>query len=80
MQERPRLDSWVGKIPWKRKWKPTPIFLSGEFHGWRSLMGCSPWGGKCRKRLSDFTSLYIHSINFLEFDIESPTKNLNLSA
>ena len=29
---------------WRRKWQPTPVFLSGESHGWRSLVGCSPWG------------------------------------
>ena len=29
---RPRFDPWVGKMPWRRKWQPTPIFLSGEFH------------------------------------------------
>ena len=29
---------------WRRKWKPTPVFLPGESHGWRSLVGCSPWG------------------------------------
>ena len=31
-----------GKIPWKREWQPTPIFLPGEFHGQRSLAGYSP--------------------------------------
>ena len=40
-----------GKIPWKRKWQPTPVFLPKEFHGQRSLMGSSPWGHK----LSDMT-------------------------
>ena len=40
------LHSWMGKIPWKRKWQPTPVFLPGEFHGQRSLVGYSPWGGK----------------------------------
>ena len=34
----------VGKIPWRRKWQPTPVFLPGAFHGQRSLAGCSPWG------------------------------------
>ena len=29
---------------WRRKWQPTPEFLPGEFHGQRSLVGCSPWG------------------------------------
>ena len=39
-------DPWVRKIPWRRKWQPTPIFLPGEFHGQRSLVGYSPWGRK----------------------------------
>ena len=39
-------DPWVGKIPWRREWLPTPVFLSGEFHGQRSLEGCSPWGSR----------------------------------
>ena len=36
----------VGNIPWKREWLPTPVFLSGESHGQRSLVGYSPWGCK----------------------------------
>ena len=36
-------DPWVGKLPWRRKWQPTPVFLPGEFHGQRSLAGYSPW-------------------------------------
>ena len=43
---RPGFDPWVGKIPWRRKWQPTPIFLPGKSHGQRSLAGYSPWG--CR--------------------------------
>ena len=39
-------DPWVGKIPWRRKWQPTPVFLPGEFHGQRSLAGYSPRDGK----------------------------------
>jgi len=31
---------------WRRKWHPTPVFLSGEFHGQRSLAGYNPWGCK----------------------------------
>ena len=42
----PVSDPWVGKIPWRRKWQPTPIFFPGEFHGQRSLAGYSLWGGK----------------------------------
>ena len=39
-------DPWVGKIPWRRAWQRTPVFLPGESHGQRSLAGCSPWGRK----------------------------------
>ena len=34
------------KTAWRREWLPTPIFLPGEFHGQRSLVGCSPWDHK----------------------------------
>ena len=37
-------NPWVGKIPWIRKWQPTPVFFPGEFHGQRSPVGCSPVG------------------------------------
>ena len=37
-------ETWVEKIPWRRKWQPTPVFLPGEFHGQRRLVGHSPWG------------------------------------
>ena len=36
----------VRKIPWRRAWQPTPVFLPGESHGQRSLAGYSPWGHK----------------------------------
>ena len=36
----------VGKIPWRRKWQPTPVFLRGKSHGQRRLEGYSPWGHK----------------------------------
>ena len=39
-------ETWVGKIPWRRAWQPTPVLLPGESHGWRSLAGHSPWGRK----------------------------------
>ena len=38
--------SGVGKIPWRRKWQPAPVFLPGESHGLTSLVGYSPWGCK----------------------------------
>ena len=35
-------DPWVGKIPWRRAWQPTPVFLAGESHGQRNLVGYGP--------------------------------------
>ena len=43
---RPGFDPMVLKIPWRRKWQPTPVFLLGKFHGQRSLVGYNPWGHK----------------------------------
>ena len=43
---RPRFDPWVGKIPWRRQWLSTPVFLPGESHRQRSLAGYSLWGQK----------------------------------
>ena len=39
-----RFTPWVGKIPWRRKWLPTPVFMPGESHGQRSLAGCIVYG------------------------------------
>ena len=39
-------DSWVGKIPWRSQWWLSPVFLPGEFHGQRSLVGYNLWGSK----------------------------------
>jgi len=41
-----RFDPWVGKIPWRREWLPTSVFLPEEFHGHKSLAGYSPWDRK----------------------------------
>ena len=43
---RPRFDPWVRKIPWRREWHPTPVFLPGESDGQGSLTGYSPWDRK----------------------------------
>ena len=54
---RPRFDPWVRKIPWRRKWQPTPVSFSGESHGQRSLVDYSPQG----RRESDMTEqLHFH--------------------
>jgi len=39
-------DPWVRKIPWRRAWQQTPVFLPGESNGERNLAGYSPWGHK----------------------------------
>ena len=44
--KRSGFSPWVRKIPWRRKWQPTPVFLPGKSHGQRSLVGYSPWGHK----------------------------------
>ena len=41
-----RFNPWFRKIPWKRKWQPTPVFLPGKSHGRKHLVGYSPWGHK----------------------------------
>ena len=39
-------ETWVGKIPWRREWLLTAVFLPGGFHKQRRLVGNSPWGHK----------------------------------
>jgi len=43
---RPAFNPWVGKIPWRGAWQPTPVLFPGEFLGQRSLAGYSLWGRK----------------------------------
>ena len=53
----PSIRVFSNKSHWKRKWQPTPVFLPGESHGQRSLVGCSPWG----HRESDTTERLTHT-------------------
>ena len=55
-------DAWVGKIPWRRKWQPTLVFLPGKSHGQRSLLGYRPWG----RRELDKTKRLNHKHNTCE--------------
>ena len=55
----PGFNPWVGKISWRRKWQPTPVFLPGESHGLISLVGYSPWG---HKELDTTESLHFTSL------------------
>ena len=68
---RPSFDPWVGKIPWRREWLPTPLRLPGEFHRQRSLVGLNPW---CRRVRHDwatntFMSLFTFSAHKNSADI-----------
>ena len=49
--KRHKFHLWVGKIPWRRKRLPTPVFLPGKSHGQKSLAGYSPWGSKGQTNL-----------------------------
>ena len=65
--QRLRFSPWVGKIPWSRKWQPTPIFLPGKFHGQRSLAGAtgSPWS--CIEQdMPENTLIYWNYIKLLD--------------
>ena len=64
----PGFDPWVGKIPWRRKWQPTPVFLLGESHGQRSLAGYSPRG---RKESNTTERLHTHTLKALVRAISS---------
>ena len=71
------LIPWVGKIPWRRKWQPTPVFLPEKFHGHRILLGYSPWGCKesdMTERLSMPATLLV--IPFVERVLSSSVKTV----
>ena len=58
-------DLWVGKIPWRRKWQPTPVFLPGKTHGQRSLAGYSPWGCKDLDMIEQLnTHTHTHTLSY----------------
>ena len=60
-----------GKIPWTRKWQPTPASLPGESHGQRSLAGCSPWGHRVGLNLDSTTTRMVPSVSLVEsVDVE----------
>ena len=62
---KPRIDSWVGKIPWRREWQSTPVIFLGEFHGQRSLEGHSPWGPKEADMTEQPTLSHCHCFSLL---------------
>ena len=66
-------DSWVGKVPWRRKRNP---LLPGESHEQRSLAGCSPWRRKSRTQLDDYTTISCSQTNYWShaIPIKIPTR------
>ena len=75
--KRSGFDPWVGKIPWSRKWQPTPLFLPGTFHGQRNLAGCSVWGNRARRDWAHLLLLFRHSIvsNSLQPHVQQHTRS-----
>ena len=61
---------WVRKIPWRRKWQPTPIYLPEKSHGQRSLVGYSPWG---HRRVGHDLATKQQHLNLLNFAKHSCT-------
>ena len=60
---RPRFNPWIRKISWRTEWLPTPVFLSGEFHGERSLVGYSSWGHRVGHDLCIcYISLHLYNL------------------
>ena len=58
-------DPWVGKIPWRREWQPTPVFLPGKSHGQRSLVGYSSSDGK-QLDMTEQLTLSLSQFGFLK--------------
>ena len=69
-----RFNPWVWKILWRRTWRHSPVFLAGESHAQRSLVGYSPWG---RKESDTTEATYVHCMaisGVSDFQTESPLK------
>ena len=65
-----RFNPWVGKIPWRRAWQPTPVFLPGESYGQRSLAGYSPWGCK-ESEMTERLSMNTHGKGVSHFHLSN---------
>ena len=64
--QRHRFDPWDGKIPWRRKWKATPVFLPGNSHGQRRLEGYSSWS--CKE--SSMTEVTVHARTYMYTSVQ----------
>ena len=67
-------DPWVRKIPWRREWQPTPVFLPGEFNGQKSLVGTVHGITKSRTQLSSYHFHFQKEV----MNIEKVSDNINL--
>ena len=72
---RPGFEPWIRKIPWRRKWQSTLVFLPGEFHG-QSLVGYSPRGHRIEHNW--MTDTFNQEIIFPHLIIQHPPWNLSL--
>ena len=72
---KPGFNPWVGKISWRRKWQPTPVFFPGKSHERKSLVGYSPWGHKksdMTEQLSDLLNI-LFPYGFHSIECNSPS-------
>ena len=77
---RPGFNSWVWKIPWRRAWPPTPVFLPGEFPGQRSLSGYIVHGvAKSQTRRKQLTRRYVLDVTSFAFHRKSTSKSYYLT-
>ena len=60
-RQRHGFNRWVGKIPWRRKWQSTLVFLPGKFHGQRTLVGYSPWSCKESDMIEQLSTMHTHT-------------------
>ena len=78
---RPGFNSRVGKIPWRRTWQPTTVFLLGKSHGQRSLVGYSPWGPKelDMTKQVNFMGIEGNYLNMVKAIYDKPTAKIILN-
>ena len=81
-RKRPRFTAWFGKILWRRKCQPTPVFLLGKFHGQRSLAGYSPRARKesdTAEHADKYGDSFSHVWLLSSWEVDSTTEALTLN-
>ena len=69
----------IGKVPWRRKWQPTPVFMPRESHGQRSLAGYSPWGHKKSDTTERLILFYFYFVQITFVPHSSPTAGVQFN-